>query len=188
MNQKLYNIGKVPYMAFVNGLDKIQSKVGIKHGEKYVHTVLDRPYNVNLDLSALTSEIKNQDKSNYQLPNTNLLNQIFFGMGCFWGAEKVLWEINRNLQKEVVFSTSIGYSGGHTTDPTYNSVGTGKTGHVEMVRVIYFDLDDNLNQCLKVFWEHHDPTQTDGQANDIGPNYKSTVFCSDIGKEGDFIR
>ena len=70
-------------------------------------------------------------------------------------------------------------SGGHTTDPTYNSVGTGKTGHVEVVRVIYFNQNDNLNQCLKVFWEHHDPTQTDGQANDIGPNYKSTVFCSD---------
>ena len=63
MNQKLYNIGKVPYMAFVNGLDKVQKQIGIKHGEKYFHTVLNRPYNVNLDLSALTSEIKNQDKS-----------------------------------------------------------------------------------------------------------------------------
>lgn len=177
-------------MAFVNGLDKTQKAFGVKHGQKYVHTVLKRPYNINLELTNLTSEIKLDKKKSddlYKLPERSMLNQIYFGMGCFWGAEKMLWEINEKLGREVVFSTSIGYSGGHTTDPSYDSVGSGKTGHVEVVRVIYFEdsenrsyeNSENLQQVLKVFWEHHDPTQDNGQANDIGPNYKSTVFCAD---------
>ncbi|MDC0611277.1 peptide-methionine (S)-S-oxide reductase MsrA [Vibrio sp.] len=96
--------------------------------------------------------------------------KILFGMGCFWGAERLFW------QKEGVISTSVGYSGGYTPNPTYEEVCSGKTGHAEVVRVIFDPRDIELEDLLSLFWERHDPTQGMRQGNDLGTQYRSTIY------------
>ncbi|XP_042634016.1 mitochondrial peptide methionine sulfoxide reductase-like isoform X1 [Cyprinus carpio] len=93
------------------------------------------------------------------------------GMGCFWGAERKFW-----VQKGV-YSTQVGYSGGYTPNPTNEEVCTGKTGHAEVVRVVYEPEKINFAQLLKVFWESHDPTQGMRQGNDVGTTYRSTIYA-----------
>ena len=93
-----------------------------------------------------------------------------FGMGCFWGAERKLW------QTPGVFSTSAGYAGGSTKDPTYEEVCTGRTGHAEVVRVVFDPAQLRYEDLLRVFWEGHDPTQGMRQGNDRGPQYRSAVY------------
>ncbi|XP_048063430.1 mitochondrial peptide methionine sulfoxide reductase isoform X3 [Megalobrama amblycephala] len=93
------------------------------------------------------------------------------GMGCFWGAERKFW-----MQKGV-YSTQVGYSGGYTPNPTYEEVCTGKTGHAEVVRVVYEPEKINFAQLLKVFWESHNPTQGMRQGNDVGTTYRSTIYA-----------
>lgn len=97
--------------------------------------------------------------------------QILLGMGCFWGAERRFW------QQDGVFSTSVGYAGGYTKNPMYEEVCSGRTGHTEVVRVVYKEQDGVLANLLKVFWEAHDPTQGMRQGNDIGTQYRSAMFC-----------
>ncbi|XP_031438056.1 mitochondrial peptide methionine sulfoxide reductase-like [Clupea harengus] len=92
-------------------------------------------------------------------------------MGCFWGAERRFW-----LQKGV-YSTQVGYSGGCTDNATYEDVCTGKTGHAEVVRVVYHPENISLGNLLKVFWESHDPTQGMRQGNDVGTTYRSTIYA-----------
>ncbi|ROL52535.1 Mitochondrial peptide methionine sulfoxide reductase [Anabarilius grahami] len=99
------------------------------------------------------------------------LQMVLFGMGCFWGAERKFW-----MQKGV-YSTQVGYSGGYTPNPTYEEVCTGKTGHAEVVRVVYEPEKINLAQLLKVFWESHNPTQGMRQGNDVGTTYRSTIYA-----------
>uniref|UniRef100_A0A671NVU9 peptide-methionine (S)-S-oxide reductase n=1 Tax=Sinocyclocheilus anshuiensis TaxID=1608454 RepID=A0A671NVU9_9TELE len=99
------------------------------------------------------------------------LQMVLFGMGCFWGAERKFW-----VQKGV-YSTQVGYSGGYTPNPTYEEVCTGKTGHAEVVRVVYEPEKINFAQLLKVFWESHDPTQGMRQGNDVGATYRSTIYA-----------
>ncbi|GGX73406.1 peptide methionine sulfoxide reductase MsrA [Litorimonas cladophorae] len=96
--------------------------------------------------------------------------QVQLGFGCFWGAERILWKLDG------VHVTSVGYSGGHTPKPDYRLVCTGKTGHAEMCHVVFDPTVISFDEILKVFFEHHDPTQGDRQGNDVGPQYRSAVF------------
>jgi len=101
------------------------------------------------------------------------LQQVQFGMGCFWGAERRLW------QQPGVYTTAVGYAGGHTPNPTYEEVCSGQTGHTEVVLVVFDPAATSFAALLKVFWEAHDPTQGMRQGNDIGTQYRSASYCYD---------
>ncbi len=94
-----------------------------------------------------------------------------FGMGCFWGAERLFW------RTPGVFSTSVGYAGGYTRNPTYEEVCSGRTGHAEVVRVVFDPLRVRYEDLLRSFWEGHDPTQGMRQGNDRGTQYRSAVYA-----------
>nr|WP_319536075.1 peptide-methionine (S)-S-oxide reductase MsrA [uncultured Vibrio sp.] len=96
--------------------------------------------------------------------------QILLGMGCFWGAERLFWQLDG------VLSTSVGYAGGYTKNPTYEEVCTGKTGHTEVVRVVFDERVLSLQQLLATFWQRHDPTQGMRQGNDLGTQYRSAIY------------
>mgnify|MGYP001302146208 CR=1 FL=1 len=104
------------------------------------------------------------------------LSQIYFGMGCFWGAERRFWHLDG------LFNTVVGYAGGHVNDPNYEKVCTGTTGHAEVVKVIYDQQIISLKQLLKIFWESHDPTQLNRQGNDIGSQYRSIILTDNSGE------
>jgi peptide-methionine (S)-S-oxide reductase len=93
-----------------------------------------------------------------------------FGMGCFWGAERVFW------QTPGVFTTAVGYSGGYTPNPTYDEVCSAKTGHAETVLVVFDPEKATFERLLQVFWEAHDPTQGMRQGNDVGTQYRSAIY------------
>jgi peptide-methionine (S)-S-oxide reductase len=101
------------------------------------------------------------------------LHQAVFGMGCFWGAERKFW------QTPGVWTTAVGYAGGHTPNPTYEEVCSGRTGHNEVVLVVYDPTEVSYEQLLKVFWEAHDPTQGMRQGNDVGTQYRSGIYVFD---------
>ncbi|MBB3140937.1 peptide-methionine (S)-S-oxide reductase MsrA [Halomonas organivorans] len=101
------------------------------------------------------------------------LEEIVLGLGCFWGAERLFWELPG------VHVTAVGYAGGETPNPTYRETCTGRTGHAEVVRVVYDPEVIDLDTLLRHFWEAHDPTQGDRQGNDIGPQYRSIILTSD---------
>ena len=96
-----------------------------------------------------------------------------FGLGCFWGAEKLFW------QTPGVYSTAVGYAGGYTPNPTYEEVCSGRTGHSEVVLVVFDPAAVTYEQLLKEFWEDHDPTQGMRQGNDVGSQYRSVVYTQD---------
>jgi peptide-methionine (S)-S-oxide reductase len=98
------------------------------------------------------------------------LEQAVFGMGCFWGAEKKFWETDG------VFSTAVGYAGGITPNPTYQEVCSGRTGHNEVVLVVFSPGRTSYDEMLRVFWENHDPTQGMRQGNDVGTQYRSGIY------------
>ena len=95
---------------------------------------------------------------------------IDVALGCFWGAEKDFWQVPG------VIDTAVGYQGGFTPNATYNEVCSGRTGHAESVRVVYDPNRVSVEQLLKVFWEHHDPTQGMRQGNDVGTSYRSAIY------------
>jgi len=101
------------------------------------------------------------------------LQQAVFGLGCFWGAERKFW------QTEGVYATAAGYAGGHTPNPTYEEVCSGRTGHTEVVLVVFDPARVSYERLLKIFWESHDPTQGMRQGNDVGTQYRSAIYTSD---------
>jgi peptide-methionine (S)-S-oxide reductase len=99
--------------------------------------------------------------------------QAIFGLGCFWGAERVFWETQPG-----VFTTAVGYAGGMTPNPTYEEVCSGRTGHNEAVLVVYRPDEVSYDELLTRFWEAHDPTQGMRQGNDVGTQYRSGIYTT----------
>ena len=97
--------------------------------------------------------------------------KALFGMGCFWGPERMFWQL------EGVFTTAVGYAGGHTPNPTYQEVCSGLTGHNEVVLIVFDPAITSYEALLKVFWESHDPTQGMRQGNDVGTQYRSEIYA-----------
>jgi peptide-methionine (S)-S-oxide reductase len=108
-----------------------------------------------------------------QPPFPEGLQTAVFGMGCFWGAERLFW------RTPGVYSTAVGYSGGYTPNPTYEETCTGQTGHAEVVLVVFDPTVVTYEQLLKIFWEEHDPTQGMRQGNDVGTTYRSAIYYTD---------
>ena len=101
------------------------------------------------------------------------LRTAVFGMGCFWGAERIFW------RTPGVYSTAVGYAGGHTPNPSYEEVCSGRTGHTEVVLVVFDPAALSYAELLRIFWEGHDPTQGMRQGNDVGTQYRSAVYTTD---------
>src|ERR1700722_12866099 len=101
------------------------------------------------------------------------VQSAIFGMGCFWGAERIFWEADG------VYTTAVGYAGGITPNPTYNEVCGGRTGHAEVVLVAFEEAKTSYQEMLRLFWEGHDPTQGMRQGNDIGSQYRSLILYED---------
>jgi len=104
-------------------------------------------------------------------PYPDNLAIAMFGMGCFWGAERKFWQLDKGI-----YITAVGYAGGVTPNPTYEEVCSGMTGHNEVVRVVYDPEVISYQDLLKVFWENHDPTQGMRQGNDVGTQYRSGIY------------
>ena len=128
--------------------------------------IAGRENQINIDLK---NEINGIDFK--EIPEN--FKTIIIGMGCFWGAERIFWQL------EGVYHTSVGYAGGHTKNPTYEEVCSGLTGHTEVVRVVYNPKKISLRKILIAFWEGHDPTQGMRQGNDIGTQYKSAIYIEE---------
>ena len=106
------------------------------------------------------------------------METALFGLGCFWGAERKFWEADG------VHSTSVGYAGGFTPNPTYREVCSGLTGHNEVVRVVYDPARTSYGEMLRIFWENHDPTQGMRQGNDVGTQYRSGIYTGSDRQDG----
>ena len=117
--------------------------------------ILNNIYKKSIDYEPLSAEI------------------IYFGMGCFWGAEKLFWN------KDGIYVTAVGYSAGNTKDPTYKDICYGDTYHAEVVKIVYSPHEIDTFQLLKIFWEGHNPTQGMRQGNDIGTQYRSIIITTD---------
>jgi peptide-methionine (S)-S-oxide reductase len=100
------------------------------------------------------------------------LETAIVGMGCFWGAERVFW------QAPGVYTTAVGYAGGYTRNPSYEEVCSGRTGHAEVVLVVYDPAKTSYDEILRLFWENHDPTQGMRQGNDVGTQYRSVILTT----------
>ena len=124
----------------------------------------ERPYAVGATHAVLGNPI--------EPPYPAGLEVAVFGLGCFWGAERTFW------QTDGVCSTAAGYAGGYTPNPTYEEVCSGRTGHTEVVQVVFDPAKVSYRDLLKVFWEAHDPTQGMRQGNDLGTQYRSAIYVT----------
>ena len=109
-------------------------------------------------------------KTPIQGPFPEAMEIAMFGLGCFWGAERIFWQV------EGVYTTAVGYAGGYTPNPTYEELCTGMTGHNEVVRVVYAPEEVSYESLLDVYWVSHDPTQGMRQGNDTGTQYRSGIY------------
>jgi peptide-methionine (S)-S-oxide reductase len=107
---------------------------------------------------------------------------VVVGMGCFWGAERTFWELVG------VHTTAVGYAGGSTPNPTYDEVCSGRTGHAEVVLVVFDPTEVGCERVLQCFWENHDPTQGFRQGNDVGTQYRSAIYTSSESQLADALR
>ncbi len=107
-----------------------------------------------------------------QPPFPEEIETAVFGLGCFWGAERLFW------QASGVYTTAVGYAGGATPNPTYEEVSSGRTGHTEVVLVAWDSAQTSFDEMLKIFWEGHNPTQGMRQGNDVGTQYRSAIFTT----------
>jgi peptide-methionine (S)-S-oxide reductase len=103
-------------------------------------------------------------------PFPEQMQQLVVGMGCFWGAERLFWQLDG------VYTTAVGYAGGYTPNPTYEEVCSGSTGHAEVVLIVFDPDKVALDDVLRTFWEGHDPTQGMRQGNDVGTQYRSSIY------------
>jgi len=110
-------------------------------------------------------------------PFPEQMQRAVFGLGCFWGAERLFWETDG------VYTTAVGYAGGKAPDPTYHEVCTGNTGHAEVVLVVFDPAIVSFDDLLRIFWESHDPTQGMRQGNDVGAQYRSTIYTLNAGQQ-----
>jgi peptide-methionine (S)-S-oxide reductase len=124
----------------------------------------DRPFNVPTTHYVLGSPLAGPLPEGAQV--------AYFGTGCFWGAEEIFWQVDG------VISTSVGYQGGMTPNPTYEEVCSAMTGHAEVVQVVYDPAKVSYDELLRVFWESHDPTQGMRQGNDTGTQYRSAIYTT----------
>src|SRR6266436_2820007 len=118
-----------------------------------------------------TSHFVNGRRS--QPPYPAGLEQAVFGLGCFWGAERKFWELG-----DGIYTTAVGYAGGHTPNPTYEETCSGRTGHTEVVLVVFDPKKISYERLLKTFWESHNPTQGMRQGNDVGTQYRSGIYVN----------
>lgn len=125
------------------------------------------------DAALATASVHFVSKKTLKGPWPEGLRQVLFGMGCFWGAERLFWQVPG------VYVTAVGYAGGITPNPTYEETCTGLTGHAEVVLVVYDPKVVSLEELLTLFWEEHDPTQGMRQGNDIGTTYRSVIYTYD---------
>ncbi|MBR2515448.1 MAG: peptide-methionine (S)-S-oxide reductase MsrA [Halomonas sp.] len=124
------------------------------------------------DTAIETSQVHTINGHSLHPPFPEGYEEIVLGMGCFWGVERLFW------QQPGVYVTAAGYAGGTTPNPTYQETCTGRTGHTEVVRVIYDPNQATLETLLQIFWEQHDPTQGNRQGNDVGSQYRSAIFTT----------
>ena len=122
----------------------------------------ERPFTLARDHVVLGTPI--------EAPVADGFEELFVAMGCFWGSERIFWEVAG------VHTTAVGYMGGFTPNPTYDETCSGRTGHTEAVRVVFDPAKVDIETLLKAFWENHDPTTPDQQGNDVGSQYRSAVY------------
>ena len=132
-------------------------EIRVNHLHKVLHTPLHGPFPENME-------------------------SVLFGLGCFWGAERLFWKLDG------VYSTQVGYGAGHTPNPTYQEVCSGQTGHNEVVQVIYDPEKISFARLLKTFWESHDPTQGMRQGNDRGTQYRSGIYTTTEAQKSEALR
>ena len=118
------------------------------------------------------SELHFVNKNNVKNYNLKDFSEVFLGLGCFWGAERLFWKL------PYVYVTSVGYGGGYTRHASYQDICSGKTGHAELVKVVFKNEGKNFEKIIKVFFENHDPTQGMRQGNDIGSQYRSCIYTN----------
>ncbi|HIW95720.1 MAG TPA: peptide-methionine (S)-S-oxide reductase MsrA [Candidatus Corynebacterium gallistercoris] len=137
------------------------------------HPVLENPQ-PNAVLGTPLAGVKGRGAEEWEQhgKDTAELDELVVGLGCFWGAEKLYWG------EPGVVGTSVGYAGGYTKNPTYREVCTGRTGHAEVVRVVFDPQETTVERLLQIAFENHDPTQGDRQGNDVGTQYRSAVYAS----------
>ena len=133
---------------------------------KFLRKIMNEESTLTNDVNSLHRILKTDIKKD---PNPRE-DEIIFGCGCFWGAEKCFWKLPG------VVTTSVGYAGGSKSNPTYYEVCSGITGHSEVVRVVWDKRKIDISDLLKMFWECHDPTQKNRQGNDIGTQYRSAIY------------
>ena len=144
-------------------IKKISAYISIIIDKLYSNKSIEKPNNEMLH-TILKNDLYAKIKDNEQ--------EVLFGCGCFWGAEKGFWRLPG------VISTAVGYAGGEKKDPSYRDVCSGMTGHTEVVRVVWNNNEIDLSDLLKLFWECHDPTQGNRQGNDSGSQYRSAIYTT----------